>query len=176
MRAEKTEPEKQDQLFRAATCCITADGTETRTTEPPLGPAVGTIRALGGPSGGGFAAPPVQTNVPGDDGTAPFRERVGACSKQPEGVEPSDKVIIKIRVSFELRRHRGVSAALARLDPISETAGAPGWKVQPMPWKGAEPFTMPPPEKYKQWKTMVVYVTPLLVYRCVSASLLSAWR
>ena len=25
-----------------------------------------------------------------------------------------------------------------------------------------QPFTMLPPEKYKQWKTMVFYVTPLL--------------
>jgi len=28
-----------------------------------------------------------------------------------------------------------------------------------------QPFTMLPLEKYKQWKTMVVYVTPLLMYR-----------
>jgi hypothetical protein len=28
-----------------------------------------------------------------------------------------------------------------------------------------QPFTMLPPEKYKRSKTMVVYVTPLLVYR-----------
>jgi hypothetical protein len=28
-----------------------------------------------------------------------------------------------------------------------------------------QPFTMLPLEKYQQWKTMMVYVTPLLMYR-----------
>ena len=50
--------------------------------------------ALGGPLGGGFAAPPVDTNVSGYDWTTPFRERVSACSKVPEGVDPGDKVSI----------------------------------------------------------------------------------
>ena len=27
-----------------------------------------------------------------------------------------------------------------------------------------QPFTMLPPEKYEQWKTMVFYVTPLLAH------------
>jgi hypothetical protein len=27
-----------------------------------------------------------------------------------------------------------------------------------------QPFTMLPPEKYKQWKTMEVYVTPLFAH------------
>jgi hypothetical protein len=30
--------------------------------------------------------------------------------------------------------------------------------------ESCQPFTMLPPEKYKQWKTMVFYVTPLFAH------------
>ena len=33
VRTEKTEPRKAESIVRAATCCITADGTDPRTTE-----------------------------------------------------------------------------------------------------------------------------------------------
>ena len=49
--------------------------------------------ALGGPLGGGFAAPPVDTHALGYDWTAPFRERVGMCSEL-NGVGPGDKFSI----------------------------------------------------------------------------------
>jgi hypothetical protein len=118
--------------------------------------------ALGGPLGGGFAAPPVDTNVLGYDWTALFRERVGMCSKL-EGVDPGDKVNIKIRVSFNRdgtlmsTPHLLVPAPSAKQKALMESA------VDAL--QRCQPFTMLPPEKYKQWKTMEVYVTPLLVYR-----------
>jgi hypothetical protein len=79
--------------------------------QPNIAEAVAQYAALGGPLGGGFAAPPVDTNILGDDWTAPFRERVGACSKAPEGVEPDDKFSIKIRISF---KHDGALASPPR--------------------------------------------------------------
>jgi len=118
--------------------------------------------ALGGPLGGGFAAPPVDTNVLGYDWTAPFRERVGMCSKL-DGVEPGDKFSIKIRISFNRDGtlmsppHLLVPAPSAKQKALMESA------VDAL--QRCQPFTMLPPEKYKQWETMVVYVTPLLVYR-----------
>ena len=157
VRAEKTEPEKQDQSSERQPAA--SPPTEQRPEQPSLAEAVAQYVALGGPLGGGFAAPPVDTNVPGDDWTAPFRERVGACSKQPEGVEPSDKVIIKVRVSFN---RDGTVASPPRL-----LVAAPSAKQQALMESAADalercqPFTMLPPEKYKQWKTMVFYVTPL---------------
>ena len=157
VRAEKTEPEKQKQSSEAQP--VASQPAEQTPEQPNLAEAVAQYVALGGPLGGGFAAPPVDTNVPGDDWTAAFRERVGACSKQPEGVEPSDKVIIKIRVSFN---RDGTVASPPRL-----LVPAPSAKQQAMMESAADalercqPFTMLPPEKYKQWKTMVFYVTPL---------------
>jgi hypothetical protein len=76
--------------------------------------------ALGGPLGGGFAAPLVNTDVPGYDWTAPFRKRVGVCSKMPEGVDPGDKVSIKIRISFN---RDGTLASPPRLLVPAPSAG-----------------------------------------------------
>ena len=76
-----------------------ASATEQTPEQPNIAEAVAQYAALGGPLGGGFAAPPVDTNVLGYDWTAPFRERVGMCSKL-DGVEPGDKFSIKIRISF----------------------------------------------------------------------------
>jgi hypothetical protein len=156
VRAEKTEPKKQKQSSEQQP---PSPPTEQTPEQPNIAQAVAQYVALGGPLGGGFAAPPVDTNVPGDDWTAAFRERVGACSKQPEGVEPSDKAIIKVRVSFN---RDGTVASPPRL-----LVPAPSAKQQALMESAADalercqPFTMLPPEKYKQWKTMVFYVTPL---------------
>jgi hypothetical protein len=49
--------------------------------QPNIAQEVEQYVALGGPLGGGFAAPPVDTNAPDYDWTAPFRERVGMCSR-----------------------------------------------------------------------------------------------
>jgi len=96
VRAEKTEPEKQNQSSEAQTA--SSPSTEQTPEQPNIAEAVAQYAALGGPLGGGFAAPPVDTNAPGYDWTVPFRERVGMCSRVPLVVEPDDKVTIKIRI------------------------------------------------------------------------------
>ena len=123
VRAEKTEPEKQNQSSEAQTASSPPEQTPE---QPNIAEAVAQYAALGGPLGGGFAAPPVDTNAPGYDWTMPFRERVGMCSKRPEGVEPGDKFSIKDTYFLQPRRHLGVAAALTRADPISEAAGIDG--------------------------------------------------
>jgi hypothetical protein len=153
-RAEKTEPEKQNPSEAQS-----ATEPPQRTPEQPnFAEAVAQYVALGS----GFAAPPVDTNVSDYNWTAPFRERVGSCSKKPEGVEPGDKITIKIRISF---KRDGTVAALPRL-----LVPAPSAKQQALmdsavdALERCQPFTMLPPERYKQWKTMEVYVTPLFAH------------
>ena len=159
IRIEKTELEKQNELSEPQP---TSPPTEQTPEQPNIADAVAQYVALGGPLGGGFAAPPVDTNVSGYDWTAPFRERVSMCSKLPEGVEPGDKVSIKVRVSFN---HDGTVASPPRL-----LVPAPSAKQQALmevaidALERCQPFTMLPPEKYKQWKTMVFYVTPLFAH------------
>ena len=157
VRAEKTEPEKQNQSSEAQTA--SSPSTEQTPEQPNIAEAVAQYAALGGPLGGGFAAPPVDTNAPGYDWTMPFRERVGMCSRVPQVVEPDDKVTIKIRISFN---RDGTLASPPRL-----LVPAPSAKQRALlesavnALETCQPFTMLPPEKYKQWKTMEVYVTPL---------------
>ena len=159
IRIEKTELEKQNKSSEPQP---TSPPTEQTPEQPNIADAVAQYVALGGPLGGGFAAPPVDTNVSGYDWTAPFRERVSMCSKLPEGVEPGDKVSIKVRVSFN---HDGTVASPPRL-----LVPAPSAKQQALmevaidALERCQPFTMLPPEKYKQWKTMVFYVTPLFAH------------
>jgi hypothetical protein len=76
---------------------------------------------------------------------------------------PDEKVNIKIRISFN---RDGTVASPPRL-----LVPAPSAKQQALMDSAVEalgrcqPFTMLPPEKYKQWKTMELYVTPLLAHR-----------
>ena len=157
MRAEKTEPEKQNQSSEAQTA--SSPSTEQTPEQPNIAEAVAQYAALGGPLGGGFAAPPVDTNAPGYDWTMPFRERVGMCSKRPEGVEPGDKFSIKIRISFN---RDGTLASPPRLlvpTPSAKQRALMESAVDAL--QTCQPFTMLPPEKYRQWKTMEVYVIPL---------------
>jgi hypothetical protein len=98
MRAEKTEPEKQNQSSEQQPA--PSQPPEQPPEQPNIAEMVAQYTLLGGPLGGGFALPPVDTIVAGYDWTAPFRERVSFCSKAPGGIEPGDKVSIKIRVSF----------------------------------------------------------------------------
>ena len=75
--------------------------------------------------------------------------------------EPGE-VTIKVRVSFN--RDGSVASPPRLLLP------APSAKQQALmesvvdALERCQPFTMLPPEKFKQWKTMVFYVTPLLAH------------
>ena len=156
VRADKAEPEKQiNRPMQAAT----AAPTDRRRSNLNIAKEVAEYAALGGPLGGGFPGPPVDANILGDDWTAPFRQRVGACSKEPEGVDPDDKFSIKIRISFN---RDGTLASPPRLlvpSPSAKQRALMETAIEAL--QTCQPFTMLPPDKYKQWKTMVLYVTPL---------------
>jgi hypothetical protein len=160
VRTEKAEAEKQKKSSEQQLAA--SPPTEQSPEQPDIAEEVAQYVSLGGPLGGGFAAPPVDTDVPGYDWTAPFRERVGMCSRVG-GVEPGDKVNIKIRISFNRDGtlmsppHLLVPAPSAKQKALMASA------VDAL--QRCQPFTMLPPEKYKQWKTMEVYVTPLFAYR-----------
>jgi hypothetical protein len=160
VRAEKTEPEKQVQSSERQPAA--SPPTEQKPEQPNVAKEVAQYLANGGPLGGGFAAPPVDTNVPGYDWTVQFRERVGMCSRVPAWIDPADKVNIKIRISFN---RDGTLASPPRSlvrAPSAEQRALMDSAVDAL--GRCQPFTMLPPEKYKQWKTMEVYVTPLFAH------------
>src|SRR5271170_2867486 len=160
VRAENTEPEKHDQSSERQPAA--SPPTEQRPEQPNIAEEVAQYVANGGPLGGGFAAPPVDTSVFGYDWTVQFRERVGMCSRVPAWVDPRDKVNIKIRISFN---RDGTLVSPPRL-----LVPTPSTKQQALMDSAVDalgrcqPFTMLPPEKYKQWKTMELYVTPLFAH------------
>jgi hypothetical protein len=160
VRAEKTEPEIQNQP--SETQPASSPPTEPTPEQPNIADLVAQYAMLGGPLGGGFAAPPVDTTVAGYDFTAPFRERVSLCSRLPEGVDAGDNVSIRIRVSF--KRDGTLASPPRLLEP------APSAKQQALMQSAVDalercqPFTMLPPDKYKQWKTMVFNIIPLSLF------------
>ena len=123
VRAEKTEPEKQDQPSEQEPAA--SPPAEQRPEQPKIAEEVAQYLADGGPLGGGFAAPPVDTSVLGYDWTLQFRERLGTCSRVPAWVEPGQGQH-KDPHFLQPGRHAGVSTALARAGPISETTGVDG--------------------------------------------------
>jgi hypothetical protein len=160
VRAEKTESEKRNQSSEEQPA--QSPPAEQTPEQPNIAEMVAQYAMAGGPLGGGFAAPPVDTTVAGYDFTAPFRERVSLCSKLPVGVDAGDQVSIKIRVSFN---RDGTLASAPRL-----LVPAPSAKQQALmqsavdALESCQPFTMLPPDKYKQWKTMVFDIKPLSLF------------
>jgi hypothetical protein len=131
--------------------------------QPTIAEAVAQYALAGGPLGGGFALPPVDTIQAGYDFTTPFRERVSFCSKLLPGVTSEDKVTVKIRVSFN---RDGTLAGAPRL------VGPPPSSKQQVLFESAvaalekcQPYNMLPPERYKQWKTLVLDIFPLNFFR-----------
>jgi hypothetical protein len=65
VRAEKTEPEKQNQSPEPQTA--SSPPTQQTPEQPNIADAIAQYVARGGPLGGGFAAPPVNTDEAGYD-------------------------------------------------------------------------------------------------------------
>jgi hypothetical protein len=140
---------------------------ETRLEEAPDQPntadALAKYALAGGPLGGGFALPPIDTLEAAFDFTAAFRERVSSCSHLLPGITANDKVTVKIHVSFN---RDGSLAAAPRL------VGPPPSSKQQVLFESAvnalekcQPYPMLPPERYKQWKTMVLDIFPVSFFR-----------
>ncbi len=155
LHAEKVEPEKQNPSDAQSA----AEPPQEAPEQPNIAQAVAQYAMLGGPLGGGLPAPPIDTNIMGDDYTAPFRQRVSMCSKLPEGVTSDDKVTIKIRVSFN---RDGTLASTPRLlvpAPSSKQRALMDSAIDAL--QRCQPYDMLPADKYKQWKTMVLDIYPL---------------
>jgi hypothetical protein len=114
---------------------------------------------LGGPLGGGFDAPPVDTTQAADDITLAFRERVSSCSAVPAGMSPNDKISVAMRVVFN---RDGTLASTPRpLEPITSAKQQALMQNSIEALQKCQPYTMLPPAKYKQWKTMELTFYPM---------------
>ena len=117
------------------------------------------LALLGGRLGGGFAAPPIDSPLVGYDFTEQFRQVVSACAGQVPGVDPHEQINVHIRVFLN---RDGTLAAAPQLRDDN-----PSPKQQTMMQhfvaglEKCQPYTMLPPDKYKQWKRLDLVVFPL---------------
>jgi hypothetical protein len=98
-------------------------------------------------------------NEAGEDFTLPFRERLISCSKTPVGIEPGEKVIIRIRMSFNRDGSLASPPRLLVPAPSAKQRALMASVVDAL--ESCQPFTMLPPDKYNLWKTLVWYVFPV---------------
>jgi hypothetical protein len=92
----------------------------------------------------------------GEDFTLPFRERLISCSKRPVGIDTGDKVIIRVRITFN--QDGSLSSRPRLLVPAPSTKQRALMASVIDALESCQPFTMLPPDKYNQWKTLVWYV------------------
>jgi type IV secretory pathway VirB10-like protein len=94
----------------------------------------------------------------GTDMVSAFRGRIRQCSKLPASLTPTDDLFVKMRI---LMRPDGRLAA----EPIAKEGSA---SLKAIDLKEAavaalsacQPYTMLPPEKYKEWKVIDLTFTP----------------
>jgi hypothetical protein len=141
------EPEKQNEPPEAQPTPPRPD--EAAPEQPNFAELVAEYTKQGGLFGGlGHEA--------GEDFTLPFRERLISCSKRPVGIEASDKVIIRVRMSFN---QDGSLSSRPRLLVPAPSAKQRALMVSVVDaLQSCQPFTMLPPDKYNLWKTLVWYI------------------
>jgi outer membrane biosynthesis protein TonB len=135
---------------------------QPRAEETPDRPSAETFAQyalLGGRLGGGFAAPPIDTNKAAYDYTAPFRERVSSCSTRPPGIDPGDKISVALRVT--LNPDGTLASPPQLLEPIASPKERALMQSAISALQKCQPYSMLPAEKYKQWKTLDLMFFPL---------------
>ena len=143
----RAEPEKQNEPPEAQPARPQPD--EPTPEQPNFAEMVAEYTRQGGLLGGfGHEA--------GEDFTLPFRERLISCSKRPVGVEASDTVIIRVRMSFNQDGSLSSRPRLLVPTPSAKQRALMASVVEAL--ESCQPFTMLPPDKYKLWKTLVWYI------------------
>jgi hypothetical protein len=143
----RAEPEKQNEPPEAQPTPPKPD--EPTQEQPNIAEMVSEYAKEGGLFGGfGHEA--------GEDFTLPFRERLISCSQRPAGIEAGDKVIIRVRMSFN---QDGSLSSRPRLLVPAPSAKQRALMVSVTDaLESCQPFTMLPPDKYNLWKTLVWYI------------------
>jgi hypothetical protein len=143
----RAEPDKQDTPPEAQPAPAAPP---EPTPEQPNIAELATEYAQRGGLFGGFG------HEAGEDFTLPFRQRLVSCSKPPDGLGPSDRVIIRVRMSFN--PDGSLSSRPRLLVPTPSAKQRALWASVADALESCQPFTMLPPDKYNLWKTLVWYV------------------
>jgi hypothetical protein len=113
----------------------------------------------GGRVGGGFDVPTSNPAMLPHDDTAAFRARLSSCSQVPAGID--EKVAIVLRISF--KRDGTLASRPQLLDASLSPDAAVLMHTAVSALQRCQPFNELPAEKYKDWKTIDLVVTPLVL-------------
>jgi hypothetical protein len=113
----------------------------------------------GGQVGSGLdAAASNPAMLPHDD-TAAFRARLGSCSKLPAWVGTNNNAAILLRVSFKRDATLASPPQVLRSSMTADAVALASSAIDAL--QRCQPFTELPTDKYAQWKTLELVVTPL---------------
>ena len=168
-QSAQTPPPPQPQTEHAETAQPLI--AEIQTSEPPqphpeetpdqsnVAETLAQLALAGGQFGGGFAAPPVDTNKAGYDFTAAFRERVSWCSRLPPSIAPNDKIFVAMRVF--LNRDGTLASTPRTLLPILTDKQQALMESSIDALQKCQPYIMLPADKYKLWKKLDLTFYPM---------------
>jgi hypothetical protein len=159
-RAELTQPEMEAKIQTSEESPASTEPHEEQTPEQaPTAEMLARLALIGGQLGGGFNAPPVNTNQASYDFTAQFRERVSSCSSLPPGIGPGEKVSVRLRVF--LNPDGTLAARPVPLELITSERERVLMESAINALKKCQPYTMLAPKMYKLWKQMDLTFYPL---------------
>jgi hypothetical protein len=157
-RAETLQPEARNSSSEPEPAPPQPHPEETP-DQPGAAEMLAQLAVVGGRLGGGFAAPPINTVQAAYDFTAAFRERVSSCSALPTGIDPGDKISVRVRIS--LNRDGTLASPPQLLEPAASPKQRALMQSATIALQNCQPYTMLPAEKYKQWKTLEFIIVPL---------------
>jgi hypothetical protein len=96
--------------------------------------------------------------LPHDD-TAAFRARLSSCSLSPAGFNMDERVAIVLRVSFKPDGTLASPPELLRSSLSPDAVSLTKTAVSAL--ERCQPFNELPADKYNEWKTLDLVVTPL---------------
>ncbi len=113
----------------------------------------------GGRIGGGFDAPSSNPAMLPHDDTAAFRARLSSCSQSPAWFNMDERVAIVLRVSFKRDGTLASPPELLRSSLSPDAVSLTKTAVSAL--ERCQPFNELPADKYNEWKTLDLVVTPL---------------
>lgn len=116
------------------------------------------LALAGGQLGGGFAAPPINSPLVGYDFTVPFRELVASCQELPQDISWSEQISITVRVFLNRDGTLPRPPQLLDASPSAEQRALMQAFITGI--QRCQPYTMLPPDDYRQWKTLDLVVHP----------------
>jgi hypothetical protein len=119
------------------------------------------LALVGGQLGGGFEAPAIDAPKVAHDFTLAFRERVSSCSALPAGIGYGERVAVSLRVFLNPDGTLGPTPRPNRAIASAKEQALMQSSIEAL--QKCQPYTMLPPEKYKQWKTLDLVFTPLTI-------------